>query len=888
MLHASCADGPGSVTSRQPALDGPPKPQETLHARRRSVVPLPSFDFHPGHNEGSSEGAASPLKTPTSTQSGPPRSGGHRRTGSEFIGGDGRSGGAGLLSSSPTKGDGALPHPRAGPPPGKPEGRRGHSHRRSGAISCHDVSVILQPSSQGHSTRAESAPTSPVDAHVFPGLESGLNGSAGGSVENGSVQPSSQAWRSARRSAGVFPRARVGFSDNVEFIPRPLSTLSSETSSSQTTIHGRDSISGSVSSMASLGSQEGDGPALRSSGDDEPPRRRPTTAGPIMIRRRSAEERPFGDVASALERPNSSSGSPHRRHSEKQFGMPAENGFQPAEGNVAGSAPHDPWDLESNGRGSPGLRLTEASTRELGLSLDRKVDRKAGKKNQKGVRTWAGAILSRKARLGRQKPKPGIRRTPTPPLRNLPPRVLSSAIDFDEDDASTAGSQSFRFPASPPIARTAEQASAYSSSSSQTRSVSPIIDLDAALAPFDPSYMKQQAEDPQNSRFNKAKRRMHSFGATGGFTGPGMHYHRRTESAPELIGIEPRRSSLRLRNNPTMADVFEEDEEAEVAKVHLPNDPVSTFREVEYHSDLLRVPAVDSPNHTATCGADWNLQHSVPSSPKSRSHEDIHQITANTSPVDKMVERARDVETADEGADEPTRASAVIGPGEILHDQPTVKTSSGPIGLVLENASRNSVLDGPASDRLPSPSYDYVTAQTPSVTTSAVASPELSTRVFDQSSASTPNLFGTGYSIPDERTMQPQIMGEVNAEVRTSADDVPSLASSRSTMTSAVQSYAGQSSRPYSNDGGAHGISVRSSSIVSGATGRSCQPSDKSTPTKRSSLVSLSKLVGGSRGEKSKLSIEQHAQPDSPEKAGKDKRGKFTRFVTFWRTKSAG
>ena len=55
---------------------------------------------------------------------------------------------------------------------------------------------------------------------------------------------------------------------------------------------------------------------------------------------------------------------------------------------------------------------------------------------------------------------------------------------------------------------------------------------------------------------------MHSSGITGGLTGPGMHYHRRAESAPELDAIDRSRiGSPRLGSDPAMAIEEEEEEE---------------------------------------------------------------------------------------------------------------------------------------------------------------------------------------------------------------------------------------------------------------------------------------------------------------------------------------
>jgi len=82
--------------------------------------------------------------------------------------------------------------------------------------------------------------------------------------------------------------------------------------------------------------------------------------------------------------------------------------------------------------------------------------------------------------------------------------------------------------------------------------------------------------------------------------------------------------------------------------------------------------------------------------------------------------------------------------------------------------------------------------------------------------------------------------------MRMSVDDVPSLSSSRSTMTTPPQNgFVGAS--PFSPEG-------RSSSVYS-------TPSlDERRYSKRNSVASLSRLMGGAFGEKSKLSIETRPQ----------------------------
>lgn len=131
--------------------------------RQKSVSALPDFSFNPAGPPKHTTPPHSPLVSPTT----PSRPVGHRRGGSEFIGGDGKTGGAAtLLSSSPTKTDGAAMM-AANLRPGPPAGRRGHAHRRSGAISSHDLSAIMRPAESNPHPRAGSAPVTPLEGDQF-------------------------------------------------------------------------------------------------------------------------------------------------------------------------------------------------------------------------------------------------------------------------------------------------------------------------------------------------------------------------------------------------------------------------------------------------------------------------------------------------------------------------------------------------------------------------------------------------------------------------------------------------------------------------------------------------------------------------------------------------
>jgi hypothetical protein len=127
-------------------------------------------------------------------------------------------------------------------------------------------------------------------------------------------------------------------------------------------------------------------------------------------------------------------------------------------------------------------------------------------------------------------------------------------------------------------------------------------------------------------------------------------------------------------------------------------------------------------------------------------------------------------------------------------------------------------------------------------------------------------------SFTDDPTFDALLLGGPGPELRMSVDDVPSLTSSSSTMTSGIN-YNSQFGQHFESRAPAE----RSMSIAS-------SQSSRSAARKRSSLASLSRLVGSSYGEKSKLSHELNAQAESPERPSKDKKEKrWSRVMHFWK-----
>ncbi|KAI9830895.1 MAG: hypothetical protein M1826_004325 [Phylliscum demangeonii] len=288
---AASLEKPALTSSPSPTPD-PPKPSSVsslLQARRRSVPPLPPFVFSPGQPASSDKKAThSPTMvvapvSPNSVQSGPPRSGGHRRGGSEFIGGDGTIGGPGLMSASPTKPESALPLPlpQPLPLPSTSDPSPDRAHRREAAER---PSIVRLPTASGL-PRGRGSPTSPVE-------------------------------RRAEVSAPMTG-PRVVFAEKVPFPPGPSSIRSSE-ASSEHTARGPPSVSGSTASAVS---SEEPGNVMY------PFVHRPKTAGPVMMR--SEREGPWERIVPRLKRaksevvfrPDTTHGSVHTKKGRSFLGL---------------------------------------------------------------------------------------------------------------------------------------------------------------------------------------------------------------------------------------------------------------------------------------------------------------------------------------------------------------------------------------------------------------------------------------------------------------------------------------------------------------------------------------------------------------------------------------
>ncbi|MCJ1286857.1 hypothetical protein MMC26_006203 [Xylographa opegraphella] len=835
-----------------------------------SINAFPPFEFHPSTEEATPTTSASSTNSPTRSLPIPSRVG-HRRGGSEFIGGDGTTAGRGLMSSSPTKAEGGLPSP-SGARRGPPGSRRGHAHRRSGAISSNDVSNIIRPPIDIGESMSESVPNTPSDPNMIRQSHAVLDRSTSQPVITTADTNSSRL--SIRRDSAPSigqNRPRVGFSDTVEFIPRPLSTISSETSSSMSTVRASHSVTGSITSIVS-GDISSPLPVRKAQAIPECPREieyndaRPRSAGAmldnyppmdvqagmpmIMERASSANTCPGPDLYEGI-----ASRIPRQRNL-----LSSQAAVDDIAAQFSKSLSHDrregvlpPPDLNDVRR----RHGEQVMLNSLPVGRPRSSPELKDAKRQRNVRSWAGSILSRK---GKSRNTSGQDDTQDLSLSSPGDFALSddfslADMNFDEDTTYVIHNPQYAVPRRTNAdfsGFSAREPSAFRSSDSH----SPVLDLDAALYPLE---APGDIEEGAGSRYPSTKRRMHSGGATGGFTGPGMHYHRRAESAPEMAPVDYHTFGLnRLGSNSAMADVFEEDEEEDV-----------TARSEKGQSCVQEKPAVDDLSGLGVQIVDVNA-----------GDEAIHpnSLRENISRSDSCC--GQPLHGASNTKREPKTSTVGVLPDDLVPIE-IVDAAEEPRYSIVTKSSDESTI----TSVIPLDTSNCGQPETPTDYTftrplhyldateahSSVSSPDFASTSFD-----VPRLHTATSSITDRTTISSRRAGGVGQGSTYSTEDVPSLTSSASTMIS---------SHPPRTSTCAETRSCGERSMSFSATvPRRARPVSAG---KRSSLASLSRLVGGSYGEKSKLSIESRAQSEDAEKPEKKSKNRISRLMRFWKSKES-
>jgi hypothetical protein len=861
-----------------------------LGGGRSAPPPLPSFSFNPTAAATLDSGIYSPPLSPMSATGGrpiPSRPAGHRRGGSEFIGGDGKTGAGSLLSTSPTKTEGHLPPPNPSVPSGPPGGRRGHAHRRSAAISCHDLSAIMKPQMPAAAPLGGSAPTSPLEAQSDAALATSLDNAIQSGLENAKASDAVTTPPIPAAATARLPKTtRVGFSDNIEFIPRPLSLVSSDASSTMTVRQGH-SATGSLSSVISLAAasppskeeQRGlPSPATSRKPDDH----RPSTAGPVLgassqghfleetgaIRRRNSDPS-MSEEANGEDLPLTPRTAAKRYFFFNQHGDPLSD-VSPNQSRPVSASSSDKTREKFSGP-APSPKKLEPAHKDAdpteGMEGMPKVTRKTSmtrkpSKKQKKVKSWAGSILSRKGKPRSSKHKGLSRKSPTPPLRNYEPPT------YDTTEYALPAR------AEMPEQTMAEVTPQVTAPSTQTNfanwrprhvapqddeTMSPIIDLDAALGPFNtPTGHDLEWETSQKS-FGQTKRRMHSAAGMTGFKGPGLHYHRRTESAPEMAAFEnPRFGLHHIGSSSTMEDVFEEDEEDEDwEEIKTVSHKGSTIRADDEESSGLgiEIKVVDAESGHDNV-MDWTLDQGSNSQrglkrKTSALSEGEGLQTASSMNSARSVSPLRETFTMEDLNPPPRIGDDTIITRPISSSKSS-STSTPPFRAVASKDLAPMDIQ-PYSIQPP-----YLTPTTPNSTFQSPFPSPRSPVSYDARRMST-----APSSILDEPGFNPLWLGEPGPEIRMSVDEVPSLTSSNSTMTRESMMNPGLGNPQFRNG-------QRSASLSGPTVNR-----------KRSSIASLSRLLS-SHGEKSKLYIEESAD-DFPESKKESKGKRISRMMQFWK-----
>ncbi|KAL3479776.1 hypothetical protein BJX99DRAFT_221756 [Aspergillus californicus] len=809
-------------------------PQTTTNTRQ----PLPDFSFNPG----STDSGQTPAPVPSLN-----RLSGHRRQYSEFVGieklvtpGD---------TTAGQTNDGVLPTPAKLPPPGpgfSAGNRRRHAHRRSAAISSVDLTAMKN--ALDVKPYADSAPCTPADTQRESKTPNELSPPLP-HLATVSSQPPPPPESPQSKLDGVTSNPQNHMKKRLS---DPSVTAPDLPNTSETKAVTQSRTPARKSDITITFSTNDSPPGLAKS------RPRPRTADASLMLEQDGSDPTDG--SSPTKRPRSAAG-----HSRAHKSMSA--GFLTA---ASRNSYVEDDDLSpSSLRKSCSSYDSDTSTddiHETSGSPPLSSKRKSKTKNrQKKVRSWAGSLLIK----GKSKRHGSKKGNAEDGSGHIPPPVLTrtnsdfgSGLDVQFDDDNIVVIRTPTNPTHPEPQQASTEVESWDSlenawkpksfyeQTTADESRSPVIDLDAALGPFNTPDMGSGL-NPETG-FTAATKRMYSGGRRGEFVGPEMRYHRRAESAPEMPPIDraffgshrfPTSSSL---ENP---DVFyEEEEDAFLAATsesgldseeHLQtgDTPTESNDDKSEHSgessDTLTRKPTDDSVVAEHAGLGIEKTETNETSTAVMDSKDPHQ-TETGQPQNKLPSSAQPgpfVRHEDWHARIPAPPSPDVSPRFFPVDyRPVTSPTELPSGIPLFSLHGGC---SPLNSAFPSPDFTVSSEPPRSITTSSTTDPF------------------------------PHV----------SMEDVPSLTSSASTMTNTLNRVSATFfSRPrLSTD--------RSASFSAAVHRRSSQPTSK-----RSSLASLSKLVVGPHAERSKLSHEEKPPGDEPEKAKKKGR-RISRLMHFWRMK---
>lgn len=777
-----------------------------------------------------------------------------------------------------------------GPPPGRGPGRRHHAHRRSAAVSGVDLNAIQK--ALGSNPAAPSAPTTPGDRTFDTGhddIQRPLSYSA--TSLGRPTPPASPQFPSV---SPVPPVPPIPSAIQIQHAPTP-----------------EDPDIGRPGSAASQEfAQTSEATSIQRSNNIQPIEQLP-------VQKRTSKPRPKTADASLafdlMQSQNTSDAAAIKRskstgHSRSRKSVSARHLTAHAHNDTGIDDAHstDTSRPSLSDDGSEYASDTEDEVDETGATKKSR----SKKKKQKRVRAWAGSLLGRSK--GKRHAKPETEKSESPERKEkktLRPPALTRTnsdvgsfmeVDFDNDDVvvlrtptntEAPVSAEERDEDIPPVPTVSlenawKPRSFYEQTAQDEVLSSPIIDLDAALGPFNtPDHRPAKGN---LSKFSVATQRMYSGGRRGEFVGPEMRYHRRAESAPIMQPFD--RSALgpaRLggATGVETSDVFYEEEEDAflAANPSSPRNELATSQIAaafsstsEEDNNESKSVKSDDTGDTLTRAPEATPEP-VPASMSEPVAEPLSEPAVESPPKPRTPQhRGLGIQATEEAeALPPAFAPAEQRPRQALHNpNPFGRPPRSPVEILR---SEESVAKAPgppspdvspgflAVDKRPATSPHELQPNIPPLSLSAGVSPSDSS--FPSPDA--PRLFNDRYFSSHSYHHLPSEYYN-----HASVEDVPSLTSSASTMTNTMNRFSA-SFFPRAR------LSTDRAASFSAAVNRRTSQANAS---KRSSLASLSKLVGGPHSERSKLYQEEKPPGDSPDKSKKKGR-RLSRLMHFWKLK---
>jgi len=354
---------------------------------------------------------------------------------------------------------------------------------------------------------------------------------------------------------------------------------------------------------------------------------------------------------------------------------------------------------------------------------------------------------------------------------------------------------------------------------------------------------------------------------------PNGYLHRRTESAPVMMPFDFSRTGT---PQSSMADVFEEEEEEDQlsSKSGRPHTSHGLSRD---EAAGIGISIVDADSPALNFGAD-DAAHT--------GRNDWDQECTSTSLGHAGMNSRLNAPLNER------RGSSIIEE-TIMEEASPVEAQAAGIQIVADHEEPRAPSLTKSSDSSETPTL--LASQREGMFYPAMAPPMMTPETYQTSTFSssspgrppsfdTPRLGTSASSINDNRTVSSCTTGEQPQEVRISTDDIPSLTSSRSTMFSTA--HANSSHRDFSGASAGY-VGQRNSSGASSTLDPNALAERR---RKRSSIQSLSQLMGNSFGPKAKASEEFRPQTSSaatvstfkaPKKEHKLKK------LMFWRSKQS-